>query len=166
MLLQQVIDDYRPDAVIYMFSATDLDDNAVNFNYRAYYKPYFVAAGDGLELRGVPVPRASVWSRLVSSLTSFPRLRGDAEPVTLRLISAMDDFVKAKGASFAVGLIDEVPPVRRHLERQGIVFFDLTHVDQRYRYPGHGFHWTPEGHRLVALAIRAFLLHNGVASNP
>ena len=166
LLLQKFFDDYRPDAVIYMFSETDLDDNAVNFNHKAYYKPYYVVAGDDLELRGVPVPRASVWSRLVSSLTSFPRLRSNGEVITPLLISAMDKFVKSKGASFAVGLIDEQPLIRRHLEQQKIVFFDLTHVDGRYRYPGHGFHWTPEGHRLVARAIKAFLLHNSVAKEP
>ncbi len=136
----------------------------INFNYQAYYKPYYVVAGDDLELRDVPVPRSSVWSRLVNSISSFPRQRSDAEVITPRLISAMDTFVKSRGASFVVGLIDEQPLVRRHLEQQEIVFFDLTHVDHRYRYPEHGYHWTPEGHRLVAKAVKALLLHNSAGN--
>ena len=166
LLVQQFFDDYRPDAVIYLFNQTDLEDNAVNFNYRAYYKPYYVMDGDALELRGVPVPRASVWSRFLNSISRAPRLRSDGATITPPLISAMNDYVKSRGASFAVGMIDEEPLIRRHLEQQKIVYFDLTHVDHRYRYPGHGFHWTPAGHQLVARAIKAFLLHNSAARAP
>ena len=168
LLLQKFFDRYDPDAVVYMFSETDVEDNRVNFNYGAYYKPYYVVTDQGLELRGVPVPRSSVWSRLVRSLISFARypLFENEADITPRLISAMDAFVKSKGASFAVGLIDEHPLVRQHLLQQKIVFFDLTHVDQRYRYPDHGFHWTPEGHRLVAKALQAFLLHNSASRDP
>jgi peptidoglycan/xylan/chitin deacetylase (PgdA/CDA1 family) len=165
LLLQKFWDDYDPNAVIYMFSETDVEDNAVNFNYGAYYKPYYVLGEAGLELRGVPVPRSSIWSRLKSmvGLHRRPRAENGAE-ITTHLITAMRRFVRSKGASFAVGLIDEHPVVRPHLTKERIPFFDLTHVDQRYRYPGHGFHWTPEGHRLVARAVQAFLIHNGLAS--
>jgi lysophospholipase L1-like esterase len=160
LLIRKYFDDYRPDAVIYMFSATDVRDNSVNFNYGAYYKPYYVLVGGELELRGVPVPRSSIWTRWVKAITDrFPRLT-NKEDLTPRLVSALDAFVKAKGASFAVGLIDDHPPLREHLAKEKIVHFDLTHVDERFRYSGHGFHWTPEGHRQVASAVRAFLLHN------
>lgn len=168
LLLQQFFDYYDPDAVVYMFSETDIVDNALNFNYGAYYKPYYVMTDEGLELRGVPVPRSSVWARWFGSIVNFrrsPVFKNEAD-ITPHLISAMDTFVKSKGASFAVGLIDEHPAVRQYLLEQKIVFFDLTHVDQRYRYSGHGFHWTPEGHRLVARAVQAFLLHNNVSSDP
>lgn len=160
LLLRKYFDDLRPDAVIYMFSETDIRDNSVSFNYGAYYKPYYVLRDGELELRGVPVPRASVWSRLYNSIAQRRFRFTNKEDVTPRLVSAMETFVKSKGASFAVGLIDDVPQIRQHLEKEKIVFFDLTHVDQRYRYPDHGRHWTPEGHRLVASAILAFLLHN------
>ncbi len=163
LLVQKFFERYDPDAVIYLFSETDIHDNSVNFNYRAYYKPYYVLTDGKLELRGVPVPRASVWSRW-RKMVDFPRLRTQ-EDVTPHLISAMQQFVTSKGASFAVGLIDEQPQIREHLERQGIVFFDLTHVDHRYRYPGHGFHWTPEGHRLVADTVKAFLVHNSASKS-
>lgn len=160
LLIQKYFDRYRPDAVIYMFSDTDVRDNSVNFNYGAYYKPYYVLADGKLELRGVPVPRSSVWTRWMRAITDrFPRL-SNKEDVTPHLVSAMDGFVKSKGASFAVGLIDDDPRLREHLGKEGIPYFDLTHVDERFRYPGHGFHWTPEGHRQVASAVRAFLLHN------
>lgn len=163
LLIRKLFDEIRPDAVVYMFSETDIRDNSVNFNYSAYYKPYFVLSGGELELRGVPVPRASVWSRLYNAIAQRRPRFSNREDVTPYLISALDAFVKSRGASFAVGLIDERPEIRRHLVEKNIVFFDLTHVDQRYRYPDHGFHWTPEGHRLVAKAIRAFLLHNSAA---
>jgi peptidoglycan/xylan/chitin deacetylase (PgdA/CDA1 family) len=165
LLLQKFWDDFDPDAVIYMFSETDVEDNAVNFNYGAYYKPYYVLGEAGLELRGVPVPRSSIWSRLKSMVGLYrrPRAENGAE-ITARLITAMSRFVRSKGGSFAVGLIDEHPVVRRHLTMERIPFFDLTHVDQRYRYPEHGFHWTPEGHRLVSRAVQAFLIHNGLAN--
>ena len=160
LLIQKYFDKYGPDAVIYMFSESDLHDNSVNFNYGAYYKPYYVLADGGLELRGVPVPRSSIWTRWVKAITDrFPRL-SNKEDVTPHLVSALDAFVKSKGASFAVGLVDEVPAIREYLEAEKIVYFDLTHVDERFRYPGHGFHWTPEGHRQVASAVQAFLLHN------
>ncbi len=160
LLLQRFFDRYDPDAVIYMFSETDVFDNSVNFNFKAYFKPYYILKEGRLELRGVPVPRASVWTKVLKTIADrFPRLR-NREDVTPHLISAMDRFVKSRGASFAVGLIDESASLRRHFEQEGVVFFDLTHVDGRYRYPGHGFHWTPEGHRLVAKAVLAFLLHN------
>jgi hypothetical protein len=143
-----------------MFSETDIDDNAVNFNYRAYYKPYFVLDEGELALRGVPVPRSSIWDRWIRNVTDrFPRL-SNRKDVTPAILTAMNDFVKSRGASFAVGLIDENEVVRSHLEAEGLVYFDLTHVDQRYRYPTHGFHWTPEGHELVAKAAQAFLLKN------
>lgn len=160
LLIQKYFEHYQPEAVVYMFSETDILDNSVNFNYKAYYKPYYVLRKGLLELRGVPVPRASVWTRLVRSVTDrFPRLR-NREDVTPALISAMDRFVKSQGASFAVGLIDDVASVRGALEKEGIVFFDLTHVDSRFRYSGHGDHWTPEGHQLVAKAVLSFLIHN------
>jgi len=160
LLLQKVFAEVRPDAVIYMFSATDIDDNAVNFNYRAYYKPYFVLVDGELALRGVPVPRSSIWDRWLRNVTDrFPRLT-NRKDVTPAILTAMNGFVKSRGASFAVGLIDDDEAVREHLNREGIVYFDLTHVDARYRYPSHGFHWTPEGHELVARAVEAFLLEN------
>jgi lysophospholipase L1-like esterase len=160
LLLEKFFDRYDPDAVVYMFSATDVFDNSVNFNYKAYFKPYYVLKDGRLELRGVPVPRASVWTTVLKTIADrFPRLRNRAD-VTPHLISAMESFVKSRGASFAVGLIDESKDLRRHFDQEGIVFFDLTHVDERYRYPEHGSHWTPEGHRLVARAVLSFLLHN------
>jgi lysophospholipase L1-like esterase len=160
LLLRKFFDFYDPDAVIYMFSETDIRDNSVNFNYKAYYKPYYVLRDGELKLKGVPVPRSSVWTRWMKSIADqFPHLRNKAD-VTPHLISAMDDFVKSNGTSFAVGLIDDHPAVRQHLTDNKIVFFDVSHVDQRYRYPEHGFHWTPQGHQVVARTIQAFLVHN------
>ncbi len=166
LLLRKFFDSYDPDAVVYMFSETDIYDNSVNFNYKAYYKPYFVVSDGDLELRGVPVPRSSVWTRWRRAIADrVPRLEHRTD-ITPHLISAMDTFVKSKGASFAVGLIDEHPPLRQYLVQQKIVFFGLSHVDQRFRYPELGSHWTPEGHRLVAKAVQAFLLHNTASADP
>ena len=166
LLLQDIFDDYRPDAVIYLFSETDVRDNSVNFNYSAYYKPYFILRNGELELRGVPVPSASVWSKIFNTIAqSRPFFRNRAD-VTPALISALNDYVRSKGASFAMGLIDDNPLVRRHVDEQKIVYFDLSHIDMRYRFREHGFHWTPKGHDLVAKAILAFLVHNGVVEAP
>lgn len=59
LLLQQEYDFYRPSVVFLLFCAdNDRDDNASNVRYGGYYKPYFIADGERLQLRGVPVPQS------------------------------------------------------------------------------------------------------------
>lgn len=166
-------------AVVVLIVCTDNDrsDNSTNIRYEDYQKPYFTAGSDGtLVLRGQPVPKSRLQAikedwwvhnvflvRLVHAV--YMKL---AHPVlfvpdpTERLIDMTREFVESKGAKFLVGLQwGTDAALVRHLQEKRIPFVAFDGADA---YPGQGVgrHWTPEGHKLVADRLLAFLKANGV----
>ena len=170
LLLAQHYDFYKPNIVFLVFSNSDIWDNSHNELYNGYFKPYFIANGDSLTLKGVPVPKSwhyfiaqhdvlsySCWFRL---LTRFYFVC--MEPPSLEvnnpssaIIININRFVKTRGAKFVVGLQYEEPNLKKFLERNSIPYIDLTNS---YKYPTNGGHWTPAGHTFVSEKIYDFLM--------
>jgi hypothetical protein len=174
LLLSQQYDFYNPTIVFLVFgSANDDLDNSYNVRYGGYFKPYFIADGESLILKGVPVPKSdeyflaqhnvlsrSYWFRLLTigyfKCFGPPSLR--LKDPTRAIITHMHKFVKARGAEFIVGLHDTDPELKNYLKDNNIPFVDISNS---YTYPANGRHWTPEGHTLVSEKIYNFLMQGG-----
>jgi GDSL-like Lipase/Acylhydrolase family len=170
LLLQRFFERYQPDLVFLIVSQqNDLIDNSINLNYGGYYKPYFVV-GDGLELRGVPVPRAfnyffSEHPRLARSYAlraaarlwfqrTAPPLVKNPDP-TLAILGALRGYLAERGRELRIGIHGGSTRLPYALQLDGFRFVDL---DNNYRFPEQGRHWTPEGHRFVASKLYAYLV--------
>ncbi len=171
LLLARQYDFYKPTIVFLVFGGgNDELDNSYNVRYGGYFKPYFIANGDNLTLKGVPVPKSdeyflaqhdvlshSYWFRLLVNgyfkVMGSPSLR--VKDPTLAIITHMHRFVTTRGAEFIVGLHDMHPGLEKYLKDNNIPCVDLSNS---YRYPANGRHWTPEGHTLVSDTIYNFLM--------
>jgi hypothetical protein len=171
LLLQRFFERYRPDLVVLVVSQqNDSIDNSVNLNYGGYYKPYFVVGDAALELRGVPVPRAFNYfvaehPRLARSYAvraaarlwfqrTAPPLEQNPDP-TLAILEALRGYLSERGCPLRIGIHGGSTKLPYALELDGFRFVDL---DNNYRFPEHGRHWTPEGHRYVASKLYDYLL--------
>lgn len=170
LLLQRFFDRYRPDLVFLVISQqNDRIDNRVNLNYGGYYKPYFVLDG-GLALRGVPVPRAFHYffsehpqlarSHLLRAVARLwferraPPLVQNPDP-TLAILGALRAYLAERGCELRIGVHGGSTRLPYALELDGFRFLDL---ENNYRFPEQGRHWTPEGHRFVASKLDAYLV--------
>ena len=178
LLLARLWSAVRPDVVVLMFcTGNDRADNSANMRNGGYYKPYLErAAGGGWRFSGQPVP----WSRHVyfrenalvrnlwlarAGVTGFVQLAHPEIEVpdpTERLVSMMREMVEARGAKFLVGLQYRDAPLEAFLRARGIPF---TSFDDAPSYPGDGFHWTPEGHAVVAQRLMPLLAAAGKPVN-
>jgi lysophospholipase L1-like esterase len=70
-------------------------------------------------------------------------------------------FVEARGAKFLVGLQYHEPRLEAFLHARGI---PSTAFDGAPAYPRDGFHWTPEGHAVVAQRLMPLLAAAGLAA--
>lgn len=170
LVLEKWWDVFRPRLVFLMFcTLNDDEDNCTNVRYDGYYKPYCVIEGNRLQLRGLPVPRSerawladhqqlnrSFLVRLVVRgyyrLASPPVVR-NASP-TGPILRDMQKFVASKGALLVVGLTEPNPKLQEFLTSFKIPWVD---VSTPLRYPGFGWHWTPEGHTVVCDKVDEFL---------
>jgi hypothetical protein len=169
LLLTQHYDFYKPNIVFLVFSDTDQYENSHNNANGKYFKPYFIANGDSLTLKGVPVPKSwrhfikqhdvlsySFWFRALTRLyfkyMEPPSL--ELNDPTYAIITNMHRFIKARGAKFIVGLQGVDPALKKYLKDNNIPFVDLSNS---YVYPDNGRHWTPEGHALVSEIIYNYL---------
>ena len=161
LLLQRYFATYRPKVVLLVFCVeNDRLDNSSNAGY-GYYKPYFIKQGDHLQLQGVPVPRhervfasehpllwhsyllrlfVRAWFKLVC-----PACATHPDP-TAAILTAMDQYVRARGARFLVGLEYGRRDMVEMLNGLNIPYLDLATTN---RYPADGNHWTPAGHTYV-----------------
>jgi len=174
LLLKQQFDFYKPNIVFLVF-CTDNDQigNSINEIYRGYYKPYFIADGDSLTLKGVPVPKSknyfyvrhdtlskSYLFRLIVKVyfkvTAPPRVSHD-DP-TYAIISNMHNYVVSKGSRFVIGLQTRHQELENFLSDKKIPYVDLSNP---HKYPSHGQHWTPKGHAVVSSRIYGFLMNGG-----
>jgi hypothetical protein len=179
LLLKRLFEQYKPRVVFLVFcTENDPGDNRHNVRNQGYFKPYFVTNEHGLELRGVPVPRSerSLYSghpwlfrpylmRLLArawcKLRRPPRLLN--QDPTGAILAALNQYVRDKGARFAVGLTEPQPEIEALLTRSEIPYVELS---TNLRYPAQGEHWTPEGHSVVCQRIEQFLLDGGYLAPP
>jgi hypothetical protein len=171
LLLREYYAHYRPDIVFLVFCAeNDRQDNSSNIRYKGYYKPYFIADGYDLMLRGVPVPKSENYfflrHKILSQsylfrglMKSYFRLTSptsvNTSDPTHAIIENMHQFSETGGAEFLVGIIGEDKELEHFLKDRDIKHLNLTNP---YRYPYYGGHWTPEGHTFVADRIHDFLV--------
>jgi hypothetical protein len=169
LLLQRVFESLAPDSVVLVFSDNDRADNTLNQVYNGYYKPFFVADGQNLVLRGVPVPYsrnyyavrapALMEIRLVRSLVEFyadwtlPPLR-KVPDLTHLIVREMRNYLRSRGCTLDVGLTRRDERLERFLSEERIGWVDL---ETPLRFPALGYHWTPDGHAEVAQRITAYL---------
>jgi lysophospholipase L1-like esterase len=175
LLLGRIWDAVRPDAVVLMFcTGNDRDDNASNMRNGGYYKPYLTRAADGAwRFAGQPVPRSRhVYFRdnaLVrhlwlarAAVTGYVQLAHPeiqvADP-TERLVDMMREMVEARGAKFLVGLQYHEAQLADFLRARGV---PAVAFDGAPAYPSDGFHWTPEGHAVVAQRLKQLLASPGI----
>lgn len=177
LLLKQQFDTFKP-RVVFLVFCTDNDqkDNCSNVRHGGYYKPYFTTNTDGgVTLRGVPVPRSerAYYSGGLKARGSFlmrmavrawSNLNTPAKVTvpdpTFALLTEMNRYVAEKGALFAVGLQTAHPQLETFLTQKGIPWIDLSNDK---RYSAYGFHWTPEGHEIVAARIGSFLTQSNAS---
>lgn len=172
LLLQRIWSRFNPSAVVLMICIdNDRIENATNLRFDGPYKPYF-ALPPG-EFRGQPVP----WSRHVyfgrywparhswvvrTAISAYvyvkhPPLHGLPDP-TEHLIGMMRDMVRARGATFLVGLQKRDARYEAFLAAQEIPFASFEDAET---YPTHGNHWTPNGNAHVANRLMRLLADNG-----
>ena len=179
LLLARVWSTFKPDVVVLMFcTGNDRADNSANMRNGGYYKPYLERAGDGAwHFAGQPVP----WSRHVyflenplarhlflarAAVTGYVQLahRETAVPdPTERLVTMIREMVEGHGAKFIVGLQYHETRLEAFLRAAGIPF---AAFDEAPTYPSDGFHWTPEGHAVVAQRLMPLLAGAGIADQP
>lgn len=173
VLLESQWSRLEPDAVVLVFCSDNDDaDNSWNARYGDLYKPYFVRKGNLLTLEGVPVPRGlRYWydrcpwlfaSRLVgwTARGLFAELYPEfSVPYpTFDIFLALRDFVKRNGATLLVGVEGRSDGLVDFLGRAQIA---TVLLDNPYRYPTMGLHWTPQGHRVVAERLYRSLTDGG-----
>ncbi len=170
LLLQEEYGYYQPDIVCLMVSSNDRRDNSSNSAY-GYCKPYFLKENGKLSLRGVPVPKSRLYmlrSSLFLKQSLFFRIcllayqkiligKVTVPDPTEDIIEAMSTFSRKHDTRWVVGLIDPDDKLKEFCERKNILVLDLSSVDDRYRFPAYGNHWTEEGHSHVSDLINRFL---------
>jgi lysophospholipase L1-like esterase len=170
LLLQRLWQKIEPNIVVLMFTLdNDHQDNSSNSRYDNHYKPYFAQAGDGeWQLRGQPVPHSrhfyyanhwlahQLWLARVATAV-YLQLRHPPIAVpdpTAHLITAVRDYVSARGATFLMGVQRHDAWLENLLRTQDIHYASLDGAEV---YRADGFHWTPKGHELVAARMKALL---------
>lgn len=173
LLLRRLWPHIRPTVVVLLFGGNDRAATTTNFLYQAF-KPYLANVDGEWQFRGLPVPRSAAhlvhtnWFaqhfavvRLV--VLTAPSTRTHAHSMPDRsepLVSMMRDLVRARGATFLVGLESPDAAMEAFLNRQRIPYATLHDADA---YPAWGRHWTPAGHLMVAERLNALLAQAGLS---
>lgn len=175
LLLARIWAAVEPDVVVLMFcTGNDRADNSANMRNGGYYKPYLERAGDGAwHFAGQPVP----WSRHVyfrentlvrhlwlarAAVTGYVQIAHPEITVpdpTERLVAMMREMVESRGAKFLAGLQYHEASLEAFLRARGI---PIVTFDDAPAYPSDGFHWTPEGHAVVAQRLMPLLAAAGI----
>ena len=177
LLLTKEMDFYRPRIVVLVFCReNDESDNSKNMVYGGYYKPYFKVVPNGLVLEGVPVPKSANYffanhpvlsSSYCFRLLALSYFRFNSPPPlvldnpTPQLFDLFIKLVQSRGAKLIVASTLPYPGLASFLAGRGVDFINL---DNPYRFPSHGFHWTPKGHKVVSDRIFNFLTRKGYLS--
>jgi lysophospholipase L1-like esterase len=176
LLFERIAAALRPEVVVLEFNPVDRGDNRLAVNHGGYGKPIFRVDGDALDLENVPVPllgkarwadsalyRQSYAWRLVVGGAAAPSALAPVDP-TERLVDRMQEESAAFGARFVILLEGVDDAMRAHAAAREIPVVEVEPALRAraaagipLRYPGHGFHWTPEGHRIVAALLEPVL---------
>ena len=176
LMLARIWDAVRPDVVVLMFcTGNDRADNSANMRNGGYYKPYLARAADGAwHFAGQPVPRSRhvyfrenplarhLWLAR-AGVTGYVQLAHPEIEVpdpTERLVDMMREMVESRRAKLLVGLQYHEARLEEFLRARGI---SSTAFDGAPTYSSDGFHWTPEGHAVVAQRLKRLLAAAGVA---
>jgi lysophospholipase L1-like esterase len=174
----------QPDVVVLEFNRADRNDNLLTVNHGGDGKPAFQTEGDALTLVNVPVPLLGkarwaqsafyrysyAWRLLVGSPTRPPL--AIMEDPSERIVDRMHAESAAAGRAFVLVLEGTDAAMVAHAAAHGI---PLVEVDPALRaadggeplkYPGHGAHWTPAGHRVVADLLEPVLRRALIESVP
>lgn len=174
ILLKDCFDQYQPDIVFLTFcNMNDRIENSSRVIYGGYYKPHFLVQENKIQLEGLPVKKSYRYlfskypvlskSRLIYML--FRAFHEISKPDKLStdpteaIFVALKNYVESKGSQFIIGFVDgdqsteEVQWCQQH----GIQHILLSND---FKYPSHGKHWTPEGHKFVSDKILTYLRMN------
>jgi len=176
LLLERLWSAIKPDVVVLLYcTGNDREDNSANLRNGGYYKPYLARAPDGAwRFAGQPVPRSRhayfrdnalvrhLWLAR-AAVTGFVQLRHpeiDVPGPTERLIGMMRELVESRGAKFLVGQVYRDARLDAFLHARGI---PTASFDDAPTYTQDGFHWTPQGHAVVAREMMPLLAAAGIA---
>ena len=153
-------------------------DNISSVRYDGYFKPYFAPGPNGtLTLSGQPVPRPrqlyfkenplvrGLWIGR-AAMFAYTTLRYPVVTVpdpTEQLVGMMRDLVTSRGARFLVGMQVTEPKLAGYLTEQAIPFIAFDGAEM-YPTIEFGFHWTPEGHALVAKRLLTLFARTGLVA--
>ena len=177
LLLDEWLDETKPDAVVSVFCENDLFENRMAVTY-GKHKPWFERVDDRLELRGVPVPRS--WLERTSQLwcaiekNRWERSFGEAQRSPDEewwMVLALYRRMKARLGAVPLVVVSSQERLARFAQDEGLI----VHVDLRpvlhatssdgsgpsvpiqgLHFPVDG-HWTSTGHARVATALRSAL---------
>ena len=158
----------RPDVVVLEFNGADRNDNVLTVNHGGYGKPAFQLDGDALTLVNVPVPllgkarwaesplyrHSYAWRLLVGNSTA-PTVAIMQDP-SEAIVDRMHAEATTAGAAFVLLLEGSDVAMAAHAAARGIAVAEVepalqaAQSSEPLRYAGHGAHWTPAGHRVVA----------------
>jgi len=175
LLLQRLWSAVQPAIVVLIFcTENDRTDNSRNQRYFSY-KPYIRQTADGWKFDGLPPPKArrayfgeswmarnSMLVRLaISGYVEARHPRVTVPDPTERLVGMMRDDVRAKGATFLVGVEYHDPALEAFLKAQAIPY--VTFEGAELYDSSH--HWTPEGHAFVARRLASLFKESGLAED-
>lgn len=159
LLLQVLREELEPDLVICLFCSNDLFECAGAVSY-GRYKPYFELEGEGLVLRGSPVPRpipqrvSQLWRAVVKHRWDLEHVNRSAGPTRgWRTVEALFVAMKDELGDVPLLILSERNQLIDLARRS-----DLEHLDIRpallglgagARFPVDG-HFTEDGHRAIA----------------
>lgn len=170
LLLQKWFDVFQPEIVFLVYDNTDWGDNNSNYRYGCF-KPFFEIDNGKLIQKGIPVIKSMKYyyleypmifqSRLLRLLLTTvieKKKREVKENPTVLIMEEIKVFSKKNGAEFAIGFVGD----NNYEQKKSICEknnFNYLFLKNPYIYPTHGFHWTPQGHDIVASKIYQFLLN-------
>lgn len=175
LLLKSRFEKYQPQVVFLIFcTENDFIDNCSNGGGILAFKPYFTAGSQGLRLHGSPVPLPDYVFCQKNPLLSqsylvrlgmrawgnvcCPPCPAMARESTFEILKAFGKFVSERRAKFYVGLTQPELELERFLEGSKVSYVE---IGTELRIEG-DFHWSPEGHSVVANKIDRFLNRQSV----
>jgi lysophospholipase L1-like esterase len=167
LLLERLLGELRPDAVVVLFCENDLFENGSERSY-GKRKPWFALDSGELVLGGWPVREpwlerhSLLWRALVKGAWSHAFARRVRDPagewdLAHALLLSMRDRLQARGGGVPLLVASESGQLADWAGRQpGIEAVDLrpalATAGELARFPRDG-HWTAEGHARVAEAL-------------
>lgn len=172
LLMERLAPVLHFDVVVLEFNAADRNDNLLTVNHGGYGKPAFDTDSGALVLTNVPVPllgkarwaesplyrHSYLWRLLIGNAPVTGRTM--MEDPSERLVDRMHD----ESAAFVLLIEGVDEKMRDYAAARGITTVEVEPAllaagsAEPLRYTGHGAHWTPKGHRIVADVLEPALV--------